>query len=47
MSILGFTGPDDVDKSKIAAEVKHGILCIELPKVTPTEAKVARSIEVH
>lgn len=39
--------PDDVDKSKIAAEVKHGILCIELPKVTPTETKVARSIEVH
>lgn len=39
--------PDDVDKSKIAAEVKHGILCIELPKVAPTEAKVARSIEVH
>ena len=39
--------PADVDKSKLAAEVKHGILCIELPKVTPTEAKVARSIEVH
>lgn len=39
--------PDNVDKSKIAAEVKHGILCIELPKVTPTETKVARSIEVH
>ena len=39
--------PDDVDKSKIAAEVKHGVLCIELPKVTPTETKVARSIEVH
>ncbi len=39
--------PDDVDKSKIAAEVKHGILCIELPKVAPSETKVARSIEVH
>ncbi len=39
--------PDDVDKSKIAAEVKHGILCIELPKVAPSETKVARAIEVH
>ena len=39
--------PDDVDKTKIAAEVKHGVLNIELPKVAESEIKVARAIEVH
>ncbi len=39
--------PDDVDKTQINAEVKHGILHIELPKVNKEEAKVARAIEVH
>lgn len=39
--------PDDVDKTKIAAEVKHGVLNIELPKVAESETKVARAIEVH
>lgn len=39
--------PDDVDKTQINAEVKHGILHIELPKVSKEEAKVARAIEVH
>ncbi len=39
--------PDDVDKTKIAAEVKHGVLNIELPKVAKNETKVARAIEVH
>ena len=39
--------PDDVDKTKIAAEVKHGVLSIELPKVAESETKVARAIEVH
>ena len=38
--------PDDVDKTKIMAEVKEGILNIELPKLAPSETKVARSIEV-
>ena len=39
--------PDDVDKTKIAAEVKHGVLNIELPKVAESECKVARANEVH
>ena len=39
--------PDDVDKTKIAAEVKHGVLNIELPKVAESETKVARAIAVH
>lgn len=39
--------PDDVDKTQINAEVKHGILHIELPKVSKEEAKVAHAIEVH
>lgn len=38
--------PDDVDKKGIAAEVKHGILHITLPKLNATEAKVNRVIEV-
>ena len=38
--------PDDVDKTQIAAEVKEGILNIELPKLSPSETKIARSIEV-
>lgn len=39
--------PDDVDKTKIGAEVKHGILNITLPKIAEAEAKVARTIEVQ
>ena len=38
--------PDDVDKTKIMAEVKEGILNIELPKLAPSETKIARAIEV-
>ena len=38
--------PDDVDQTKIMAEVKEGILNIELPKLAPSETKVARAIEV-
>ena len=38
--------PDDVDKTKIAAEVKDVVLEIELPKLTPSETKVAHAIEV-
>ena len=39
--------PDDVDKTKIGAEVKHGILNITLPKIAEAETKVARTIEVQ
>lgn len=39
--------PDNVDKSKIGAEVKHGILNITLPRLEPNENKVTRAIEVH
>lgn len=38
--------PDDVDKTKISAEVKNGILYIGLPKLSEKEAKVSRAIEV-
>lgn len=38
--------PEDVDKIKIAAEVKDGVLEVELPKIAPSETKVAHSIEV-
>lgn len=38
--------PEDVDKTKIAAEVKDGVLEVELPKIAPSETKVAHSIEV-
>ena len=38
--------PDNVDKSKIAAGVKDGILTIDLPKVNEEEVKLARKIEV-
>ncbi len=39
--------PDDVDKAKIGAEVKNGLLTVTLPKVEAAESRVARSIEVH
>ncbi len=39
--------PDNVDKAKISAEVKNGLLSIALPKVNATESKVSRAIEVH
>ncbi len=39
--------PDDVDKAKISAEVKNGLLSVTLPKVAEAENRVARSIEVH
>ena len=38
--------PDNVDKSKIAAGVKDGILTIDLPKVNEEEVKLSRKIEV-
>ena len=39
--------PDNVDKTKISAEVKNGVLDIQLPKLSPDDAKVTRTIEVH
>lgn len=39
--------PDDVDKTKISAEVKNGILYIGLPKLSEKEAKVSRAIAVQ
>ncbi len=40
--------PDNVDASKIGANVKDGVLTITLPKLTPEEkAKVNRMIEIH
>lgn len=38
--------PDDVDKEKISAEVKHGVLYVELPKFNVQEVKTQKSIEV-
>ena len=39
--------PDDVDKEKIAAGVEHGVLTIELPKLSLEEVKKAqRTIEI-
>ncbi len=34
--------PDDVDSSKIQAKVTDGVLCIEIPKKTPSEHKEIR-----
>ena len=40
--------PDDVDASKIGANVQDGVLNITLPKLAPEEkAKVNRMIEIH
>lgn len=40
--------PDDVEKDKINANVRDGVLTIELPKRTPEEkAKINRVIEIH
>lgn len=41
-----FQLPDDVDKEQIAANVADGVLTINLPKLTPQQAKVARQITV-
>ena len=39
--------PDDVDKEKIAAGVEHGVLTIDLPKLSQEEVKKAeRNIEI-
>ncbi len=38
--------PDDVDTSKIAANVSNGILHIELPKKSVEEKKVQKTIQV-
>ena len=39
--------PDDVEKEKIGAKVKEGVLTIDIPKKTPApEAKAARKIEI-
>ena len=39
--------PDNVDKDKIRAKVKHGVLKIELPKLTGEYTKkLHRTIEV-
>lgn len=39
--------PDDVDKEKIAAGVEHGVLTIDLPKLSLEEIKKAeRTIEI-
>jgi Molecular chaperone (small heat shock protein) len=36
--------PDNVDKDKICAAVKHGILHIDIPKKTPDKAEVLEKI---
>ena len=39
--------PDDVNKEGISASVEHGVLTIDLPKVTPQEIKKAeRHIDI-
>lgn len=38
--------PDDVDKTKIAANVNDGVLTVDLPKVEKKEEKASRQIEV-
>lgn len=38
--------PDDVDKEKISAEVKHGVLNVDLPKLSVQEVKAQKNIEV-
>ena len=38
--------PDDVDTSKITANVSNGILHIELPKKSVEEKKVQKTIQV-
>ena len=39
--------PDNVDKEKIAASVEHGVLNIELPKLSEEEVKKPnRQIEI-
>lgn len=40
--------PDDVDKEKIDAAVKDGVLTVNLPKLTPQEKELAKKvIEIH
>lgn len=39
--------PDDVDRSKIKAKVKHGVLCIKLPrKVEEERPQMQQSIQI-
>ena len=39
--------PDDVEKDKISASVEHGVLTIDLPKMTQEEVKKAeRHIDI-
>ena len=38
--------PDDVDKEKIGAGVKDGVLTVSLPKIEKNTVKTARQIEV-
>ena len=38
--------PDDVEKSKIAAKVEHGVLTVDLPKTEQARTKVERQIEI-
>ncbi len=40
--------PDDVDTSKIQAKMHHGVLCINIPKKTPsTEPKMSKQIAIE
>ena len=40
--------PDDVDVSKIGANVQDGVLNITLPKLAPEDkAKINKMIEIH
>ncbi len=36
--------PDNVDKEKILAKVEHGVLCIDLPKLSEEETKKAQKL---
>ena len=38
--------PENVDKEQISAKVEDGILTITLPKITKTEQKIARTINI-
>ena len=41
-----YTLPEDADREKISAKVADGILEVEIPKLTPKEAKTTKNIEV-
>ena len=38
--------PDDVDKEKISAEVKDGVLNVTLPKLSVQEVRTQKNIEI-